>query len=152
MYYSYQYNYTVTYDEEILLESWMVCDLALETADDASLDLESWMFDFNSIDILADETIDIAAWMYGENEMAEAKNMEMMQWMFDFEPFVIDEILHSNESINVEQWMLELEPYNELPIFDTFVELQDWMIGKDLGFIEPSIIIENWMINLLAGN
>ena len=152
MYFSYMYNSPITFDEPVTLQRWMSCDLAYGNFRDVCYFIEEWMMDNMAEELLMiRDMMELSEWMLPDDERLDFE-IAFMEWMFDFEPDVVDELLHGNELPDVEKWMFDSEQIAELSPWEVSIDLIPWMWCIEFGFVDPYSDVENWMFSAFSMN
>ena len=97
------------------------------------------------------DMMELSDWMLPADERIDFE-IAFMEWMFDFEPEVVDELLHRNELPDVEKWMFESDQIAELSPWEASIDLIPWMWCVEFGFVDPDSEVENWMFSAFSMN
>lgn len=152
MYFSYMYNSPIAFEEPVALEKWMLCDLAFGNFRDVCFFIEEWMMDNMAEELfMIRDMMELSDWMLPADERIDFE-IAFMEWMFDFEPEVVDELLHRNELPDVEKWMFESDQIAELSPWEASIDLIPWMWCVEFGFVDPDSEVENWMFSAFSMN
>ncbi len=148
LYYSYTYNVPLINEQMMMLEYWMMCDIAFEKSGENCCYLEDWML--NRVSILNFDQNDLEDWMLSDKLTLEINNFEMEEWMLGFEP-IVEMALYNSESLpGVEDWMLEFSTGAQQLIQDALMSIKDWMLSNSFTEDENLLDLEDWMIDGLS--
>jgi hypothetical protein len=131
-FYSYVNNHPVSFEHLPGLDLWMICDVAFESSSELCFEIEEWMLgdDYRSISFNGNMPV-LADWMLADGFEADDNDWLFMEWMFEFEPFVVGELLLSVEMLQLDEWMFEVHKQK----FDVYsdTQLEEWMLSEDFG-------------------
>ncbi len=148
LYFSYTYNIPLTSDQMMLLEYWMICEIAFENSGESFCYLEDWML--NNVSLLNFDQNDLEDWMLCDLMTLEISLFEMEEWMLGFEPIVEMALYKSEASPGVEDWMLEFSTVAQQVIQDALMSIKGWMFSNSFTEDENVMDLEDWMIEGLS--
>jgi len=129
MFFSYTLNQPVGIDPNFPIQNWMYCDNEFEKFRYMIYPLDCWLLEEVPANIpLTRDLMALKCWMWGDCNRFAFNDVPIMEWMFDFEPMIVDVLMDMHNHFFIENWMYDTWDVTENLIpYENSIDLKDGM-------------------------